>query len=91
MLRVSSLLFLGASIGLPVVAQAYVGPGAGLTMLGSLWGLILAVLFVLFGILILPVKLMLNKRRKAREQAAEEATDEPELRESADEPNEPQG
>jgi len=58
---------------IPALAEAYVGPGAGLTMLGSLWGLIVAVGFVLFGLLILPYKLMRNKRRKQAEQAEQAA------------------
>jgi uncharacterized membrane protein len=48
----------------PTVAFAYVGPGAGITMLGSLWGLILAIVFVLFGLLILPYKIMRNRMKK---------------------------
>jgi hypothetical protein len=54
----------------PSAAMAYVGPGAGLTMLGSLWGLILAVVFIVFGLLILPIKIMRNKMKKNK--AAEE-------------------
>ena len=67
--------FLIASICfVPAIAAAYVGPGAGLTMLGSLWGLILAIVFVVFGLLILPVKLMRNrmKERRNRENADED-------------------
>ena len=60
-------VFCGSALLLPLAAQAYVGPGAGLTLLGSLWGLIVAVVFVLIGILILPYKLYRNKRRAARE------------------------
>jgi hypothetical protein len=48
----------------PTAAIAYVGPGAGLTMLGSLWGLILAIVFVVFGLLILPFKIMRNRMKK---------------------------
>lgn len=43
---------------LPVPAFAYVGPGAGLTLLGSLLGLIFAILFVLFGIVSWPVRIL---------------------------------
>jgi hypothetical protein len=48
----------------PTAAIAYVGPGAGLTMLGSLWGLILAIVFVVFGLLILPFKIISNRLKK---------------------------
>jgi uncharacterized membrane protein len=70
---------------MPLMAEAYVGPGAGLTMLGSLWGLIVAVVFVLFGLLILPYKLMRNKRRKAREQAEQAERAETEVAETEQE------
>ncbi len=59
----------------PTVADAYVGPGAGLTMLGSLWGLIIAVLFVIFGVLLLPIKLLLNRVRKNRNNEEIEVSD----------------
>jgi len=58
----------------PSLSFAYVGPGAGLTMLGSLWGLILAVVFIIFGLLILPIKIMRNKMKKKQE-AEEQADD----------------
>ena len=49
-------------------AQAYMGPGAGLGMLGSLVAVIGAVAIALCGILILPVRMILKRRRKAAEQ-----------------------
>jgi hypothetical protein len=58
----------------PALAMAYVGPGAGLTMLGSLWGLILAVVFIVFGLLILPIKIMRNRMKKKKE-TEEEGSD----------------
>lgn len=57
----------------PAAVQAYVGPGAGLTMLGSLWGLIVAVLFVVFGLLFLPFKLMRNRMKKKKAAVASES------------------
>ena len=56
----------------PLAAHSYVGPGAGLTMLGSLWGLILAVVFVIFGLLFLPFKIMRNRMKKKKELAETE-------------------
>ena len=41
------------------------GPGAGLGMIGSLVAVIGAVLIALLGIVILPVRMILKKRRKA--------------------------
>jgi len=45
-------------------ALAYLGPGAGLGMLGSLVAVIGAVLLAIFGLLILPVRMILKKRRR---------------------------
>lgn len=46
-------------------AAAYMGPGAGLGMIGSLVAVIGAVLIALLGIIILPVRMILKRRRKA--------------------------
>ena len=54
------LLFLGN----PGSVFAYVGPGAGITMLGALWAVILAVLFAIGGILFWPVRSFLQWRKK---------------------------
>lgn len=51
-------------------AYAYIGPGAGLTAIGSFVALILAVVVAIFGFLWYPVKRML-KKRKSRNQDAE--------------------
>lgn len=48
-------------------AEAYVGPGPGLAMLGSLLTLIGGVAVALFLVLLYPIRLML-KRRKQRQQ-----------------------
>jgi uncharacterized iron-regulated membrane protein len=61
------------SLALAFVAQdvfAYVGPGAGITMLSALWAVILA---VGGGILFWPIRSLLRKLRKtAREGQAEQ-------------------
>ena len=46
-------------------ALAYMGPGAGLGMLGSLFAVIGAALMALFGLIILPVRMLLKRLRKA--------------------------
>jgi hypothetical protein len=45
-------------------ALAYLGPGAGLGMLGSLLAVIGAALLAVFGLLILPVRMIMKKRRQ---------------------------
>ncbi len=45
-------------------ALAYMGPGAGLGMLGSLFALIGAALVGLFGLIVLPVRMLIKRLRK---------------------------
>jgi hypothetical protein len=49
-------------------AYAYMGPGAGLGMLGSLVAVAGALLLAVFGLLVLPVRIIMKRRRKATEQ-----------------------
>jgi hypothetical protein len=46
-------------------ADAYMGPGAGLGMLGSLLAVGGALLLAIAGIIVLPVRMVLKRRRKA--------------------------
>ena len=48
---------------IPAPAAAYVGPGAGLSALGSLLALIAAVFVAIVGFVWYPVKRLLGKRR----------------------------
>jgi len=57
-------------------AQAYVGPGAGISVLGAVWGVVVAVVVVIGGLLFLPFKIMLRKRKLAKEAAEAEAASE---------------
>jgi len=53
--------------GLSESAMAYVGPGAGVTMLGALWAVLVAIVFVIGGLLVWPIRSLLkNNRRKDR-------------------------
>ncbi len=45
-------------------AAAYIGPGAGITMLGALWGVIVAVFLAIGAVLFWPIRILLRKRRK---------------------------
>jgi hypothetical protein len=54
----------------PSVAHAYVGPGAGLTAIGTVLALLAALLFALVGFVWYPMKRLL-KRSGAKEPAAE--------------------
>lgn len=54
-------------------AFAYVGPGAGITMLGALWGVLVAVVLALTAVLYLPLRTVLRKRKARRQHASEPA------------------
>jgi hypothetical protein len=56
-------------------AMAYVGPGAGITMLGALWAVIAAVVLAIGGILIWPIRRLLSRSKPAARQTVEKASD----------------
>lgn len=58
---------------LPATVNAYVGPGAGLSLLGALWALIVAVVTALIFILAWPIRRMRRRKREAKESAARES------------------
>ena len=55
-------------------ALAYVGPGAGITMLGALWAIVLAIIFSIGAILFFPIRAMLKKRSHQKHAQEEEKT-----------------
>lgn len=67
-------------LGLATPALAYVGPGAGLTLLGALWGLVAAIVMTVGFIILWPFRRLLStRRRKAGEAADAAARDEDDL------------
>lgn len=56
-------------------AFAYVGPGAGLSLLGALWGLLLAVLTALVFLALWPIRQYRKKARLRRAEAESQNTD----------------
>lgn len=54
-------------LGYPSVAMAYVGPGAGITMLGALWAVICAVFIALGGLLVWPIRAYFRRKKKKAE------------------------
>jgi type VI protein secretion system component VasK len=58
-----------AAIAMPESALAYVGPGAGLTLLGALWGVLVAVVLAIAGVLLWPLRALLARRRHSRKEA----------------------
>ena len=51
----------------PGSAHAYVGPGAGMTLIGSFLGLLAAVGLALWALLLWPIRRLLKRRRQARQ------------------------
>ncbi len=69
--RLVPALAAAALVLLPATAFAYVGPGAGLTMLGALWAVLLALFAAMFFLVAWPVRRMLRqvRHRKVRRPA----------------------
>jgi len=53
-------------------ASAYIGPGAGLSMLGAFWGLVVAVLAALSFLLLWPIRKAFKKNTTASESDPEQ-------------------
>ncbi len=68
MIPTRSALFLLVWL-LPAVAHAYIGPGAGITAIGSVLALIGAVILAIIGLVWYPLKRMMKGRKKSRAQA----------------------
>lgn len=58
-------------MGLPEPALAYVGPGAGLSIIGSLLAFFAAIVVGIFGFLWFPIRRMMRKRKAAAAEKAE--------------------
>jgi hypothetical protein len=51
-------------------AEAYIGPGAGLSVLGSLWAVLVGIVLALFAILSWPLRILWRRLRGKRAAAA---------------------
>lgn len=67
-----------AAVGFSETAMAYVGPGAGLSLLGALWGLVLAMAAALAFVILWPLRRYRRRRAEARDGALR-ASDEQEF------------
>ena len=72
MRRSIAAVVLAAAVTLPTAALAYVGPGAGLSLLGALWAFVAALGIALIMVAAWPVRRMLRRRRE-RDAAADRA------------------
>jgi uncharacterized membrane protein len=63
-----------AALGAAGPAAAYVGPGAGLSLVGAFWGLLVAIFAAVAFIVVWPVRRLLRRGRSAPEPAAPRMT-----------------
>jgi hypothetical protein len=71
-LVVASLCLIAAA----TPAMAYIGPGAGITMLGALWGVIVAIALAVGAVLFWPIRALLRRRKRPAQPAlAREGTE----------------
>ena len=79
-MRTKYLLLLSILVALTKsnAALAYVGPGAGLSLLGALWGLLLAAGVALTFVVLWPVRQWRKRLRTRRAAAAAQAQERPE-------------
>ncbi|MDT8319638.1 MAG: hypothetical protein RQ826_03850 [Xanthomonadales bacterium] len=68
------VLFAATLLAAPL--EAYVGPGAGISVLGSLLGILATIVVAIGAVIFWPVRKML-KRRKANATAAQETAADP--------------
>lgn len=58
------LLFALMLIGLSQSAFAYIGPGAGVSFLGSVWAVLLGIVLAVAAVLIWPIRYMIRRMRR---------------------------
>lgn len=69
----TALALVAALLVLASPAEAYVGPGAGVSLLGALWALVAAVFTAIVFVVAWPIRRMLRKsKRPSAERAGEE-------------------
>jgi hypothetical protein len=65
-------------------ALAYIGPGAGITMLGALWGVVVAIALAIGAVLLWPIRILFRRRRKSIAESADETIEETSKAETSD-------
>ena len=58
-------------IAAPCVAEAYIGPGVGISAIGSFLAVVGAILLAIVGFVWFPLKRMLSRKNAAREEVAD--------------------
>jgi membrane protein implicated in regulation of membrane protease activity len=63
------------ALGTATPALAYVGPGAGLSLVGAFWGLLVALFAALAFVILWPIRRFLKQRRRASPQPQADAAE----------------
>lgn len=71
------IIFMSPLLLVPSIALAYVGPGAGLTAIGTVLALIGAILLGIFGFVWYPVKRLLRRRKTPEDDEIDDVDENP--------------
>ena len=63
-----------ALIAAATPAFAYIGPGSGISLLGGIWSVLVGILLALAAILFWPIRLMIKRMRRRRNERQVEET-----------------
>ncbi|TWH00585.1 hypothetical protein L598_001000000230 [Mesorhizobium sp. J18] len=66
MKRLAAICSFAVAILAPTAAFAYVGPGAGLSLLGALWALVAAIATAVLFIVAWPIRKAMRRRQNSR-------------------------
>ena len=65
--KIIAILACAGLVLMPLPAWAYIGPGAGLSLLGALWALVVAVATAVVFLFAWPIRRMRRRKREAME------------------------
>jgi hypothetical protein len=68
------LILLAVWLALPSTAEAYIGPGAGISVIGTVIAFLAAILFAIIGFIWYPVKRLRAAMRAKRDAGGQRAT-----------------
>jgi membrane protein implicated in regulation of membrane protease activity len=69
----TTILAAALTVGVTLPAAAYIGPGAGLSLLGAFWGLLVAVMAALGFVILWPIRRLFRRDRTKQPAPATQA------------------